>query len=139
MQPRNYFGGIIFKESSQKCHLCDFGKKKGQHKATTTQKYTTCKTERLFTQLTKRQSGLSLHLCQHAARLRALVLRALTLCPLRLVFFLKFFSHWVQDRRTPDWHDRLKRKWSTQFYSDHIIPSRDAIKDSSDPARLCRH
>ena len=65
----------------------------------------------LFTQLTKRQSCLSLHLCQHAARLRALVLRALTLCPLRLVFFLKFFSHSAQERRTPYWQDRLKRKW----------------------------
>ena len=102
MQPRNYFGGIIVKESSQKCHLCDCGKIKGQPKATTMQMYTICKTERLFTQLTKRQSGLSLHLSQHAARLRALVLRALTLCPLvlRLVFFLKFFSHSAQERRT---------------------------------------
>ena len=60
------------------------------------------------TQLTKRQSGLSLHLCQQTARLRAFVRRPLTLWPLRLVLFLNFFLQLAQDRTTLDWQDWLR-------------------------------
>ena len=61
------------------------------------------------TQLTKRQSGLSLHLCQQTARLRAFVRRPLTLWPLRLVLFLNFFLQLAQDRTTLDWQDWLRK------------------------------
>ena len=69
----------------------------------------------IFTQLTKRQSGFSLHLCQQAARLRAFVRRPRTLCPLRLVLFLKSFLHPAQERTTLDWQDWLKKKNVTGY------------------------
>ena len=69
----------------------------------------------IFTQLTKRQSGFSLHLCQQAARLRAFVRRPRTLCPLRLVLFLKSFLHSAQERATLDWQDWLENKTITGY------------------------
>ena len=134
MQPRNYFGGIILKESSQKCHLGDCGKE-GTTKTTTTQNVTL----KDFSPSWQSDSPASLYTSANTQLDSAPWFSELWLCA-RSDLCSSWSSFRTQRRNAG--HGDGKTGWKRngqQFFSERIVPSRAAIKDSSDPARVGRH